>query len=61
MNEYLKDIEEWENSFYCNCGEGIFENFNYKRSASSGEIWDCTECDFECLVSSQPNEDDYLK
>lgn len=59
MDKYYKDIEEWEASFYCNCGEDTYENFTHQRTVSNGEVWGCQECGSECLVKEQPNEDDY--
>lgn len=59
MEDYLKDIEDWESSFCCNCGEDTFEKFTWQRSVSNGEVWECEDCGSECLVDHQPNEDDY--
>ena len=59
LKDYFNDIEEWENSFYCNCGYDTFEYFNYQRTVPNGEVWDCQNCGSELLVRVQPNEDDY--
>jgi transcription elongation factor Elf1 len=56
--DFFKDIDEYEKQFYCNeCGEHQY--FNYDRTVSNGEIWNCGNCETELIVNEKPNEDDY--
>ena len=57
--DYDKDLDKWENSFYCNeCGRDEMKDFKYDRSVANGEVWHCT-CGHEVMVDHKPNEDNY--
>jgi len=60
MENYLEDLDNWENSFYCNeCGCDKFTDFKYDRTVSNGEVWSCKNCNTETVVEEKPNEDNY--
>ena len=51
MNNYLEEIEEWEESFGCNeCGNNDYNNYTYDRTVSNGEVWHCKDCGNEIMV-----------
>ncbi len=56
---YLKDLNDWENYFYCNnCGTDTKNDFTYSRTVANGEVWCCKFCKNETLVEDQPKEYD---
>lgn len=60
MEKYIKDLNDWEHSFYCNeCGNDNKKDFTYHRTVANGEVWDCKFCKTERLIQDQPNEDNY--
>ena len=55
MNNYLEEIEEWENSFECNeCGNNDHNNYIYDRTVANGEVWHCKDCGNEIMVEEMP-------
>lgn len=61
INQYFKDLEKWENSFYCNeCGtDNHTTDFHYSRCVANGDVYKCNNCKNEIIVAHKPNEDDY--
>jgi hypothetical protein len=58
--DYFKDLEKWEESFWCNeCGEDKMNGFYYDRTVANGEVWICRNCKNQTMVNEQPNEDNY--
>ena len=60
-DEYLKDLQDYENSFYCNsCGyENGKEGWVYNRTVANGDCWFCPSCKTEIVHQEEPNEDNY--
>lgn len=61
LTQYFKDVEKWENSFYCNeCGtDNHTTDFHYSRSVANGDVYKCNNCKNEIVVDHKPNEDNY--
>lgn len=60
IDKFFKDLEKWENSFYCNqCGCDKVTDFWYSRTVANGEVWHCKHCKTETMVGDKPNEDKY--
>lgn len=60
INQYLKDLENWENSLYCNeCGNCNRNNFSYGRSVANRQVIFCKDCETDFIKGRKPNEDNY--
>lgn len=57
MDNYIKKIEEWEDSFVCmNCDALDHTDFYYDRTVANGEVWNCKHCGEETMVDEMPKE-----
>lgn len=58
--DFDKDMEQYEESLYCNeCGNDDENTFNYNRTVANGEVWNCKICNKENLTPEKPNADLY--
>jgi formamidopyrimidine-DNA glycosylase len=60
MDEFIDDLEKYENSFVCGeCGTKGMEEFIHEHTFDDRELWYCKKCKTKKLVGHEPDENDY--